>query len=218
MGFVQQEQVRRGKQQAGERDAHAPAAGEILERLVEACLGNAQTRKNRTGFRFDPIAPHHLEAVAELAVGRRELLKVGIAGAHLGHLVLIGFELLFHETKFGEAVEHGSEHAPLADGFDFLRQVADANRPAAVDLAGVLRVFAGEDAQDRRFSRAVGPDEPPSRPAVDHPRQPVEQDARAEAALDAVDVDHRAAITKGPGPTTRETGVPNPERTRRSDC
>jgi hypothetical protein len=217
-GLVQEEQVGRREEKAREGDAHPPAPRQIRERTVEARLGNAEPREDRTGLRLDPVPPQRLEPVAEIAVRRRELRELRIVGAERGHRVLLLLEPLLHEPDLGEPVEHRGQDAPGADGLDLLGQVADPNRPRAMDRSLVLRVLARQDAQDRGFPGAVRSDEPEANPARDHPRQPVEQDARAEPALDAVDVDHRGAVTPAPDPTGRGTGGRSPARSRRSGC
>jgi hypothetical protein len=132
--------------------------------------------------------------------------------------VFVGFELLLDAPDLGEPVEHGREHASVSHGFHLLGQVTDANRPAAVDGAGIGLVLTREDPQKSRLTGAVRADEPPSSRARNHPRESVEQDARAEASLDAIDVNHGVAITTGPGPKDLGRGGPNPARTPRSDC
>ena len=61
-GLVEQQQVRRGEQQGGERDAHPPAAREAVERpllrlLVEAEADQDAGRARRRGMGVDRVQP-----------------------------------------------------------------------------------------------------------------------------------------------------------------
>jgi hypothetical protein len=188
--LVEQEEIGRRKQQARESDPHPPPARQCLQRLVEARLRDSQSRQDRPRPRFDLVTPHRLEAVAELAVRGRELLDLRVSRAQRGEFVLQLLQPLLHLADLGEAVEHGREHAAGSKRLDLLGQVADTNAPRAVDGPCVLSVLAGQDAQQRRLPRAVGADQPPARALRDQKAQPFENDARAELALELVDVNH----------------------------
>ena len=96
-----------------QRDPHAVASGQVLDRSREIGFSETQSGENAFGF----------------------MLRVQVS-------------------------VRGIQHGVPGDGFQFLREIADAQSRAFADGAFVRRFLAKNHAKERRFSDAVRPDEP----------------------------------------------------------
>ena len=141
--FVEQQQVRLGKQSGGKRDAHAPAAGEFGAWTLLICRGKTQARKNR-------------------GRARRRCIRadVGKPGLDLGDSVRIVRGLRFGEKPGALEIgcEHHIEQAIRAAG-RFLRQTADAPARRHLDLSMLGRNIAGDHAKQCGLAGPVASDQ-----------------------------------------------------------
>ena len=79
--LVEQQQAGATEQQLGERDAHLPAAGERLARLVRVRRGEAQPAQHGRDLQVDAVALSPSELLLQLAVSRQHRRVVGfVAG------------------------------------------------------------------------------------------------------------------------------------------
>ena len=147
--FVEQQQVRLGKQQRGESDAHAPAAGKAFQRAVLGFLVKAQAGQDARGA-----------GRGGMGVDRDQPF------VHFGQPVAIGAAFAFRHQRgaLGIGRQHGFEGRGVPAG-GFLRDIA---KPAAAghgDAAAVRLQHAGNDADERGLARAVAADQadPPAR-------------------------------------------------------
>ena len=88
-GLVEQQQVRVAKQQLGQGDAHLPATGEVLGRLVEVLDGKTEAAQDGAGEAVELVAAQALEAVLGVAV----LLEKGVELIALRRVGNLGLEL-----------------------------------------------------------------------------------------------------------------------------
>jgi len=98
VGRLVEEEVRgAGEKESGERDPHAPAAGERSERPVDLRAREAEPREHALGLGAHPVAVGLLEEmleVAEPAEQRRELgMPLGEARDLLGELHLLALDV-----------------------------------------------------------------------------------------------------------------------------
>ena len=126
--LVEQQQVGFFQQQLGERDAHLPAAGELLGALLPIALRKARGRRARLpDLRFDgiPVARPELAFGAVEAVG--DLGVFGAGGVEFGHAVGERLLLLFERAEVGENGHALGEDGAAGERKAFLREVADAD-------------------------------------------------------------------------------------------
>ena len=140
--FVEQQDVGPREQDAGERHAHAPAAGEFRQRTVLHFGVEAEAGEDRGGPRDGRIGidlgKPHVYVGDPRAVGRRFLL-----GEQGGTLLVGG--------------EHGFERGRRPAGC-FLRHESDARAPGHGNAALVGVEPAEDGVQQRGFSGAVPAD------------------------------------------------------------
>jgi hypothetical protein len=95
---------------------------------------------------------------------------------------------------FGVGGEHGVERRHLARG-RFLRDIADPRAAGHVRRPVIGFEQPGDDADHRRFTRAVAPDQADAAARRQRCGRAVEDDAPAEADGDAVEVEHVRAVS-----------------------
>ena len=142
--LVEQQQLGLGEEHAGKRDTHAPAAGEIRQRLILLVVVEAETREDAGGARFRRMRADCGEPLVDFRDAR------GI-GAVLG----LGEEAL--ALVIGS--EHGLQWRGRAAG-RFLRDEADTRIARQGDAAAIERTLAADQIEQRRFARAVAADQP----------------------------------------------------------
>ena len=78
-GLVEQQQVGLFEQQLGQRDAHLPAAGELLGAALPIALAEAEAGEHGADLRFDGVAVARAELAfrAMEAVGHLRVLGAG---------------------------------------------------------------------------------------------------------------------------------------------
>ena len=176
-GLVEDQEVGIAEQRAGQRHAHAPAAGEFaagpaLRRVVEA-----QPVQDRGGPRRRRGGTDLVEPGMDL--GQPQAVVAGLVLGQQGGALDVGRQ-------------HGIQHRDVAAG-RILRDRADAHAAGHVDVAAVGLDHALDQAQQRRFARAIAADQA-DLPAVGNGRRgAIEQDALAVAEGKVVDVQHGAA-------------------------
>ncbi len=175
--LVEDQQIGIAEQRAGQRHAHAPAAGELAAR---PCLGGvveAQAIQDRGGARgrgggADLVEPH-------VDVGQPQPIMRGLGLGHQRRALDVG-------------CQHGVEHADVA-ARRILRHRADAGAAHQVDVAAVGLELALDQLEQGRFARAIAADQADF-PAVGKGRGgAVEQHALAMAEGKIGDAQHWAA-------------------------
>ena len=195
--FVEQQEIGLGKQRSGERDTHAPAAREGVERAALGIGIEAEAGQDGAGARLGRMG-----------------VDVDQPGVQLGDAM-----------RIGRGVGLGEQVGALAVGRDdglqqvhraarrLLRDGRDARPAAQLDVSVVRLDPAGDQAQERRFARAVGADE--ADPVADRHdgAGALQEDASGDAACYVVNSKHGAGvIARGrqcekPDTHGRRTGV-----------
>ena len=155
-GLVQQQQVGLFEQQLGQRDAHLPAARELLGAPLPIALRETQAGEHAAHLRFDGVAVagaklafHAMEAVGHLRV-------LGAGGVEFGHAARQVLLLVFERAQAGEDRHALGEDRAAGEREAILRQVAEGDALLGGDAAGVEPFDSGQDLEQRRLAGAVG--------------------------------------------------------------
>ena len=156
--LVEQQHVRVLEQEAGERDAHHPAAGELADVALDVRIGEAEPGEDPASLRLHAVAAERLEPMLEAAVlvdQLRELLVV----VRVLHLGLDVAHPALDAAHLAGAGQYLGQHAATAALRHLLAQVADHDVAGAGDRPGVGLLVAGDELEQRRLAGAVGPDD-----------------------------------------------------------
>ncbi len=187
--LVEQHGVGAHEEDAGERDAHLPAAGERADVAVHHLLGKAETGEHLARPALERVAVELLETRLHLAVARDDVVHL-VRAVRIGHR---GLELLelgrdgahragaVHDLGRGTAARH------LAD---VLAEIADGD--AAIDrhLALVGVILAGDHPEQRGLAGAVRTDEADFLAPLERRRGFDEEDLVAVLLADVVETNH----------------------------
>jgi len=187
-GLVEQEERGTQEQEARERGAHAPAAGELGERAREVGRAEAEAAQDGLRLRLEPVAAERFEPVLEVAVARRQrfaVRPVGSLGEHRGDV----FHLPLDLPDLVEAGEGLGEDRARRAGADLLGQIADRRLARLADAPRVGLLDPGQQAAERRLARAVRADEPDSLAVGDAPGEAREERLAAVRLRDVLELD-----------------------------
>ena len=173
--LVEQEQIGLGEQRRGERDAHAPAAGEFRQRALLLGVGEAEAGEDRGGAR-----------------GRRMRADVGEPRLDLGDPVRVVRGLGFGEQPRALAVGRAARHRAGIRDHPALPAPGGrcASAPAFRTLAALRAEFARDHAEQRGLAAAVAAHEAGARAVWHAHRGAVEQKASGHAHRKIVDRKH----------------------------
>jgi hypothetical protein len=152
-GFVEQQQVARRHQRAGEIQAHAPAAGEFLDCAFVRVRGEAEAMQQLAGARGGVVAADLLESVVRFGDGFPVLAL---------HRFALGFQHGMHD---GIAGKHVIERGIIERG-RFLRDAGDAHARGHVDVALVGFHLTLDGGEQRGLAGAVPTDHAHAPPGV----------------------------------------------------
>ena len=156
--LVQQHDIRTHQQNAGQRDAHLPAAGQCADVAVHHLLAEAQTRQHFTRPPLQRITIQLLEASLNFAVAFDD-------GFHLIRAIRIshrGFEFLQFDRNRADGtgpVHHLGGRAAARHLADVLAEVADGHAPIDSDLAFVRKFLTRDHPKERGLAGPIGPNE-----------------------------------------------------------
>ena len=156
--LVQQQDVRVDGEDAGQGDAHLPAAAEGLHRKMPAVAADAQPGQHRLGPVLQVIAAPVLELLGGVAVAFQEGLEFvvrhgrGHGRFHLPDLLAQGGDL----AGGGHDLGQGRSAGHLAH---LLGKIADHRASGAGNLALVRLLLPGDQAENGRLAGAVGTDQ-----------------------------------------------------------
>ena len=176
--FVEQQQVGLGKQQRGQRHAHAPTTGEAVQRAALRLL--VETESNQD--------PRHARGGRMGLDGKQPLVNFG-QPVRLMAVLALGHQL----GAFGI----GGEHRIEGRGRAARRILGDVAQPAAarhVDRAAVGFEHASNDPDQSRFARAVAPDEPDPPARRQRCCRTVQNHAPAKADGYGIEIEHRRPL------------------------
>ena len=181
--LVEQQQVGLREQRRGERDAHAPAAGEFGAGALLVGGGEAEAGEDRCRAR-----------------GRRVRADIGEPGLDLGDAMRIVRGLGFGQQRGALAMrlQHDLDQAfrPVRR---FLRQPADAPARRKLDVALLGRDVAGDDAEQRGLAGAVAADQADARAGRNARGGAFQQQAAGNADGEVVDDEHAAPFGRPRG-------------------
>ena len=205
--LVEQQQVRIGDDQPGQRRPRLLAARQRGRRLRPLVAGEAEAGQRALDPLVERVAAEDLEPVQELGVGaaRRPVPSRSIAGQPLGHPLEVGGARPDRRPQ----VRRG--HERLVE-VRLLGEQPEGQAALAMDLAAVGLVAPGGEPQQRRLAGAVRPDEADPVAERDRRVDRVEDDERADLAGDARQAQdaHRAGL-----PRRAPTPAPRPGASRR---
>ncbi len=195
-GFVEDQDVGVADEQASQRHAHPPAAGQLGDGTVGIGGGETEAGQDPVGLRFQGVAALLLEVRLDLAVAV-EQLGIGRAGAHPA------LELVQLVGQVGEpgCPEHDVEHRTDAEVGDLLGQVADAEVLGPVDLADVRLLLAQEHLDEGGLTGPVTADEGDAPAGADLQADVAEQGPRAVGLAELGRGDHAEQGTGAASPT-----------------
>ena len=163
--LVEQQEIGRGEQRRGERNAHPPSAGEFRAGTQLILCREAEARQDRRGTR------------------RRGMrVDIGEAGLDVGDAMRIMRGLRF--TQQGGALGVGGEHhldQAVGTVRGLLRETADRPPRRQGDYAAFAREFASDGAEQCRLACAVTTDEANARTRRDLHVRVVDQKAPGDA-------------------------------------
>ncbi len=194
--LVEEHRVRAHQQDAGERDAHLPAAGELGDVAVHHLLLEPEAGEDLPGPRLEPVAAELLVARLDLAEARDELVEL-VEALGVGHRLLERMQLGRDLGDRPGAVHGLLDHGLAGHLADILAEVADGHAAVDGDLALVGLLLAHDHAKERRLAGAVGADEADLLAAVDGGGGLDEQELFPVLLADAVETNHVMAVPGG---------------------
>jgi hypothetical protein len=159
--LVEQQHVGRRQEQLRQLDPHEPAARERRERAIHRLFGEADAgeRAGHAGIALEAAA--RLEGRAAAVVARAERRRHLLAAApRARHLLLERAQLALEQLEARERKVDLLPQARAARRVDLLLEARDARPLHRGDAAGIGRLFAGRDLQQRRLAGAVRADQP----------------------------------------------------------
>ena len=172
--LVEQQHVGAAEQQPSERDAHLPAARELLRcgRSRSAC-GEAEPGQHATDLGLDgvPAAPFELSPAAPRA-SRRDRSRSAPGGRVDGRSSARICSSSAEQVRDRRRAPRRAASGRAARGI--LRQVADDAARRQRTAAGVGLFEPGDDLQQRRLARTVRRDQRGPLARLDHQRHAVE--------------------------------------------
>ncbi|MNS57998.1 hypothetical protein D3C72_909030 [compost metagenome] len=183
--FVEQQQVARAHQRAGQLQAHAPAAREAVDGLVELVRLEAQAQHQRLRARHGVV----LAGIGQVGVGVGQLhADVGVVGV-LGVGGLDGGQRGAQLGQAGVAADHEVGGRLLGLGH-VLRDLGHAPLLGNVEVAAVFVQRAVEQREQRRLAGAVASHQADLFAGVEIDGGAVQQFLGAAAKNDVFESDH----------------------------
>ncbi len=151
-GFVQQQDVRVGKQGLGQQNAEFPARRHGAHRAGVLVQGNADAEQQFTGACFCGIA---------IVFGEFHFQFGDLHAVIFAHLrqCIDPVAFVFHAPQFLMAHDYGIQHAEFLVGELVLAQTAQALVGVQGHIAGGGRQLTREDLHQRGLAAAVGTDQ-----------------------------------------------------------
>jgi hypothetical protein len=191
--LVEQQQVGRSQQCAGEREPVAPASRELRDRAAAVRCRKPQAVHHRRGLRDD-----------------RPFVEFRQRGKRVRqpHLVVAGFGSGQFGARAGQRRMAGDDivERALATGLDVLRNVGDAFGRRRLERAGFEPELAQDRREQRRLAATVGADQPDALAGAPDQRDAAVQRARAAASATSISLSMSVAAPCG----ERSPGSPCP--------
>jgi hypothetical protein len=198
-GFVEQQQARTAQEQLRQRDAHLPAAGERLGRLVQIVGAEPETAQHGRDLEIDAVALETAEGLLQLAVPREHRLVLRQRHVVVAEPPFELRDLRAHVEQRLEGEPRLFDQGASAVSETVLREIADGEAVGRDDAAAVGLVERGEHLQERCLARAVRAAEADTLPVVDLPAHRVEQNAVAKRLAEAGELNHENRRVRSAG-------------------
>ena len=191
--LVEEQRLDAGEEDARELDAAALATGQRAQRLAEHAVVETEVARDAVRLALGRVPARREEPRLELGVAlHRGLVGLRVRARHRA----LGLAHLAHDPVEVARREDPVERDDVeVAGARVLRQVADV--VAARDLARRGLGLAREGLGQGRLAGAVAADEADPVARGDLERRLVQQDAGADAQLDAVGGDHVQVLSEG---------------------
>ena len=187
--LVEQHAVGPHQQDAGQRHAHLPAAGQQPDIAVHPLLAERQPRQHLARPRIERVAVELLEAPLDLAVALDQRVHVvGLLG--IGHRRLELGDLDRQRAHRPDPVHHRRDGAHARHFTDVLAEIADGHAGIDRHLPVIGLFLTGDHAEQRRLAGTVGAHQPRLLPLLEAHRRVDEQDLVAVLLADVVETDH----------------------------
>ena len=218
--LVEKQEIRPGKEAAGDAYQLALAAAEHLHRPRPRLLIEAQCPQQSLRPVADRAAARGLVAVEQLRVLLKHGIEAGgvIEHRRVGHLRLTvgdpGVDGGEVATRREQLIEGAAPRLPV----ELLRQIGDVGAAFECHRPGVRRFIAGKRAQERALARAAGADQADLLSVLEGPREAAKDRAATVDARDFVEVgdDHDCPLWGSGGPSAIGCRPPAASRIRRS--
>ena len=201
--FVEQQQRWPAEEQLGERDAHLPAAGERLGRLVEVVTREAEPHQHLRDLEVDRVAVFVTELLGQVVVFDEQRFVLAIGERFIRERVFDALHFALRVEQRRERERHLIEQSAAAVVEAVLRQIADRRHGRHVDLAAVGFVEPGEHAEERGLAGAVWSAQADAFPVGHLPGDVIEEDTFAERFREGGELDHAPSAVGTGSPRAR---------------
>ncbi len=202
-GLVEEQQRGVGEQQGGECRAHAPAAAELGERAVLVGAPEPQAVEHPARLGLERMLVVELEVVLDLAGALEQRAERRVVGGDALEPLVERVELDPHLGDRAVGLHGALEHGAVVALGGLLGQVAEPAPARQHPRARLGPELAQHDPDERGLAGPVGPHQGAAIAGREHPVEPVEQDALADAVLEVVELDHAAVDTLSTPPDNR---------------
>ena len=191
--LVEQHDVGTHQQNARQRHAHLPAAGELADVAVHHLLAEAEAGQRLARPAVERVAVELFEGVLHLAIAGDDLVHlIGLIG--VGHrsleLAQLGRDRT-HRPRPVHDLGHGAAAGHLAD---VLVEIADGDAAIGRDLPFVRQFLAGDHPEQGGLSGAIRANEADLLALVEGGGGFDEQDLVAGLLADVVEADHEVFL------------------------
>ena len=187
--LVQQHHVGPHQQNARQRHAHLPAAGERADVAVHHLLAEAEARQRLARAAVERIAVEFLEAVLHLAIARDDVVHL-VGLVRIGHGGLELLQLGRHDADRPGAVHHLGHGAAARHLADVLAEIADGDAAIERHLALVGQFLARDHPEQRGLAGPVRADEADLLALLEGRGGFDEEDLVADLLADVIETDH----------------------------
>ena len=187
--LVEQHDVGTHQENACQRHAHLPAAGERTDVALHHFLAKTKPREHFTGAALERIAVEFLKPVLHLAILGDDLFHL-VRAIGIGHRGLQRLQFAGDRGDGPCPVHHLGDGAAATHLADVLAEIADGDAAIGRDLAFVGQFLAGDHPEQRRLAGAVRADQPRFLALLERGGGFDEQNLVADLLGDIVETDH----------------------------
>ncbi len=208
-GLVHQQNIGTAEQDARQRDAHLPAAGERADIAIDLVVLEAEPVQHFARLRLQRVAAEMLVLLLHFAETFEDAVHVaGLLG--IFHGVLQALEFVVQIADAAAAGDGFVEHRTARHLFHVLAKVADGELPGDRNVALVRHFLAHDHAEKRGFAGAVRPDQADLLARIELERGVDEDQLLAVLLVDTGERNHRnSKLAEGTGSPFAAGGRPS---------